>query len=274
MTQGFLLFAHDNESVGYGLMAYWQAKRIAKHLNKPTSIVTDSATAQHLDQTVKAWRDVFDKIILIESSATQTKIYIDRELTFHNIDRVTAWDLTPYNETIVIDTDIIIQSNKFNQLWNYTHDLIVCKNSPNLYGEYSEEFKWISEKTLPFFWATACYFRKTDESKLFFDHCKYIKEHYSWFKHVYDLSSGPVRNDFIWSIALHNLSNKENFEWAPTIPWPLYHTESKDHILKMTDQETRFLTPKGLCLVKGQDVHVLNKFTLLDNIKKELGIEQ
>jgi hypothetical protein len=274
MTQGFLLFAHDNESISYGLMAYWQAKRIEKHLAKPVSIVTDSNTVQNLDQTIIDWRKTFDKVILVEELATQTKIYIDTELTFHNIDRVNAWDSTPYDETIVIDTDIIIQSNKFNHLWNYNADLVVCKNSPNLHGECSSEFRWISEKTLPFYWATAFYFKKTEESKLFFDHCKYVKKYYGWFKHVYDLNSGPVRNDFIWSIALHNLSGRENFEWAPTIPWTLHHSENKDHILKMTECETRFLTPKGLCLVKNQDVHVLNKFTLLDKIKEELGVEQ
>lgn len=274
MNKGFLLFAHDNEEVRYGIMALWQARRIRKFLDCPTSIVTDQDTVDNIAKQIPDWRDSFDQVILSDSSAVQKKMYIDRELTFHNVDRASSWDLTPYEETIVVDTDIIIQSDSFNKLWNYSADLVVCKNSPNLYGEYTEEFTWVSERSLPFYWATAFFFRKNQESKLFFDHCKYIKDFYGWFRYVYELMSGPVRNDFVWSIALHNLGGQAGADWAPIIPWPLLHTENKDHILKMSDSATRFLTPKGLCLVKNQDIHVLNKFDLFEKIKEELGIAQ
>ena len=60
MTQGYLLFAHNNEQIPYGLFAVWQAHRIAKWLNKPVSIVTDHKTLDSL----KGLESVFDHIII------------------------------------------------------------------------------------------------------------------------------------------------------------------------------------------------------------------
>jgi hypothetical protein len=274
MKQGFLLFAHNNEEVDYGIMAVWQAKRISKFLSKPVSLVTDSTTISSLDVLYPSWKESFDQVILTDLLATQTKRYIDRSLTFHNIDRTQAWNLTPYDETIVVDTDVIIQSSKFNLLWNNVSDLIVCKNSPDLYGVTSEEFTWISEKSLPFYWATTFFFRKNEETKIFFDHCNFVKENYSWYKHIHELNAGPVRNDFVWSIALHDLGGKQSSFWASIIPWDLLHSEDKDYILHMTDTAVKFLTDRGLCLIKDHDVHVFNKFNLLEQIKKELEILQ
>jgi hypothetical protein len=271
MTQGFLIFAHDNEQVKYGLQAVWQAKRIKKFLNKSISVVLDQATADSLDLLIAGWRQYFDKVFISESITNQKRLYVDQHLTFHNIDRTSAWQLTPYDETIVIDTDILIQSTNLNLLWNYNNDLVVCKDSTDLYGRTDPEFEWISDKGLDFYWATVFYFKKTEFTKLFFDQCEYVKKNYQWFRHFYDLNSGPIRNDFVWSIALHNLSLRKN---CPVIPWNIKRSNTEDYILNVSDNAIRFLTKDGLCLVKEQDVHILNKFDLEKNIKIELGIEE
>lgn len=89
MTQGVLLFAHDNEQIQYGLFAVWQALRIHKWLNKPVSLVADQKTIDRLG----AHKDVFDNIFVSEQLATQKKNYSGHELTFNNIDRASAWIL-------------------------------------------------------------------------------------------------------------------------------------------------------------------------------------
>ena len=63
MSQGFLLFVHDNEQIQYSLLAVWQARRIRQWLNKPVSIVIDQQSLsnlknQNLDQE-------FDHIIIL-----------------------------------------------------------------------------------------------------------------------------------------------------------------------------------------------------------------
>ena len=270
MTQGFLMFAYNNEEVDYGLMAVWTARRIQKYLNKPVSLVTDHITKQKLDDSIPNWQTNFDQVILKESSATQTKRYINRQLTFHNLNRIDAWDITPYDETIVIDTDIVIQSSQLNKLWGHQSDLVVCDLSTDLYGVKDAEFTWVNEKSIKFFWATVFYFKKTTDSKLFFEHCRYIKQNYNWFKHIYDLYDGPVRNDFIWSVAIHSLGGRANNKWVNTIPWNILHSNYEDRLLELNDNSVKFLTKKGLCKIKELDVHVMNKFDLVDRIK--LGV--
>lgn len=274
MNQGFLLFAYDNEEIEYGLMALWCSQRIKQHLKKTSSLVTDYKTKQKLDILYPAWIKEFDEVIFEESNSTQTKRYIDRSLTFHNLNRVNAWEITPYDETIVIDTDVIIQSNQFNKLWNNSADLIVCDTSTNIQGIIESEFKWISDRSIKFLWATAFYFKKTEETKLFFNHCQYIKENYNWFKHIYELMPGPVRNDFIWSIALHSLGGNAHSNWVNPIPWNLIHANPEDRLLELNNNSAKFLTNKTLCKIQDQDVHVMNKFDLMNKVKVELGITQ
>lgn len=267
MSKGVLLFAHNNEKVDYGLIAYWCAIRIIKHLEVGVTLVTDSTTASQLDINEPEWRDIFDSIVLQDSHATHTKRYgsPSNQLTFHNLDRIDAYALTPYDETIVMDADIIIQTSALSKLWGSDHDFIVCDQSTDLYGHTPSEFKWTSDRSIKFYWATIFYFKKSTASELFFNTCKWVKENYGWLSHAYELPPSPVRNDFIWSIALHTLNHP-----APTIPFNLLHSNFEDRLLEMTIDSAKFLTAIGLCKVNS-DVHVFNKFDLLEQINKELA---
>lgn len=266
MTQGFLVFAHDNEEIEYGVLALAQAKRIKELLSKPVSIVLDNPTETNLKIKYPDYTDFFDQIIVLESSAVQTKRYGEgaNQLTFHNLDRTDAWQLTPYDETIVIDTDVLIQTTNLNKLWNNEEELLVCDHCTDLYGVKEHEFTWISDRSVKFYWATVFYFRKTDYTKLFFDHCKWVKQMYGWLAYAYEIPNNPIRNDFLWSIALHDLGHP-----APSIPFNLMYSTYDDNILESSKDAVQFLTKKGLCKVK-QDVHVFNKYDLIKIAKKEL----
>lgn len=267
MTQGFLVFAHNNEQIDYGLLALAQAKRIKKILNKPVSIVLDEKTEISLINQYPNCKDYFDHIIRSESLSTQTKRYGDgaNQLTFHNADRTAAYDLSPYDETIVIDGDVLIQTDNLNKLWNNSEELLVCDKCTDINGELVNEFKWISDKSIKFYWATVFYFRKTDYTKIFFNYCRYIKQMYGWMSHVYEIPNTPIRNDFIWSIALHELEHP-----ASSIPFNLIYTRYNDRLLLNNIDSIRFLHDEKISKVKS-DVHIFNKYDLMELAKKELS---
>ena len=270
MTQGFLLFAYNNEAVDYGLMALWQSRRIRKWLNKPVSIVTNLDTIDKLTNSVPDWRKDFDQIIIKESNTTQKKRYhdADEDLTFHNINRIHSWSETPYDETIVIDTDIIIQSDQLNKLWGNNEDLVLCDKSFDIIDKRDRTgFDYLHEYTSKFYWATVFYFRLTPDTALFFEKCKEIQSQYHWYRETYNLQPGPIRNDFIWSIAVNELGI------STTIPWTLLYSLPKDHILELTDTEIKILANDLLTKIKGVDLHVMNKINLIELIKKELELE-
>ena len=273
MSQGFLLFAHDNERISYGMLAAWCAQRIHQYLDRPVSLVADINTINNL-ATLGIDIKIFDQIITKDSGATQVKRYQSELLTFHNLDRTNAWELTPYNETIIIDTDIVIQSKKLNLLWNSAYDYLVCKQSRDVFGYTAPDFESVSTGGIPFYWATEFYFRKTTESKLFFDTCRWVKNNYGWLSVVYGYDPKLVRNDYLWSIALHELGGTAHAGWAAAIPGTLLYTVDKSNLLSMTQDQIVVATYDefNICRVAEQDVHVMNKNDLQALVKQELGI--
>jgi hypothetical protein len=264
MTQGVLLFAHDNEQIQYGLLAVWQALRIQKWLDRPVSLVADQNTIDNLG----VHKNVFDNIIISNESTNQKKNYNGRQLTFNNIDRSNAWELTPYNETLVIDTDIVIQSDRLNTIWNTTADMLVCRQSTDVFGRPFVNFDKVSAFGVNFIWATEFYFKKNETTNLFFNLCKEIKEKYEWYSYVHGITKKYIRNDHVWSIALHQL----NGDWAMPLPFNLYYTIDRDNIINMTDDSIVLLGDNKVANITRSDVHVMNKFDLLSYVKKELNV--
>ncbi len=266
MTRGVVFFAHDNEKIKYGLLAYWSAIRVKKFLQVGSTLIADQHTLDNLDSTNLDWRNQFDKIIVQESTATQTKLSGNRgeKLVFHNLDRIDSYELSPYDETIVMDSDLILQTDSLSKLWGSTEDLIVCDKSPNLNGVIDREFKFTSDRGIKFYWATVFYFRKSEFSENFFNVCKWVKKNYGWLSYVYELPSGPYRNDFVWSIAARQFDDS-----ITTIPFNIFHSNYQDSMLEINQEAIKFLSGTTLCKVKN-DVHVLNKFDLQEHIEKEL----
>jgi hypothetical protein len=260
MTQGILLFAHDNEQIQYSLLAAWQAKKIHKWLNRPVSLVTDQTS---LD-TLKRYKleDCFDHIILSSATTDQQKNYAGQKLTFKNVDRVSAYDLTPYDETLVMDTDIVVHSDRLNLVWGSAEDYLVCKHCKHVQGRTWTVFDHVSYGGIEFFWATLFYFKKTNASQKFFDLCKHIKENYKDYIKEYRIRDSYLRNDHVWSIAVNALG-------ANTIPTTLWYGLDTDPLTALTHDTVVV----GNIKIQGQDVHVMDKFGLIKQIKQELGCE-
>lgn len=276
MSQGFLLFAHNNEHINYGELAVWCARRLNHYYNRPVSLVCDSNTLQSIE-SIKSSH--FDKIILSEVTTSQLKRYHDKLYSFNNLDRTDAFEITPYDETIIIDTDIAIQSSVMNCLWNSVHDFVVCADSLHVFSKKIEEFKYLSRYSSRFFWATQFYFRKTEQTKLFFDTCKYVKENYWWYAQLYDFDSNLVRNDYLWSIALDLMGGSANSSWCATMPWKLFYATDDEQLFDLTEDKiilgntnTVRSKDKEVCVIRNKDVHLMNKNQLIYFVKKELGL--
>lgn len=260
MTQGILLFAHDNEQIQYSLLAAWQARRIHTWLDKPVSIVTDLNSVKTLKQY--GFEELFDHIILSDAETTQQKIYTDQLLTFKNVNRTHAYALTPYEETLVIDTDIAIQSDRLNLVWNSVEDYLVCKNCSDVFDRNWTALKHVHLTGIDFYWATLFYFKKTARSKQFVDLCQHIQVNYQDYIKEYGIADQYLRNDHVWSIAVNQLG-------GATIPATLWFGTGDDPVVAMSDDTVVFEQAK----VQGQDVHVMHKFSLMEQVKQELDCE-
>ena len=113
MTSGILLFAYNNSHIDYAKHAIFCAKNAKKFLKLPVSLVTDSKT--YLQRQYENHIDVFDSIIDDKTSSSQTKKFYNgqqyKKLTWNNHSRPNAYDITPYERTLVMDTDYIVSNN-------------------------------------------------------------------------------------------------------------------------------------------------------------------
>jgi hypothetical protein len=165
MTKGVLFFALNNSHVDYTKLAVFAASRVKKFLNVPVTVATDSKSLL-LQNDID---NIIDTVIEIEDNSTNVKRFYNGadnyiRLSWKNGVRYSSFDLSPYQETLVLDVDYVINSDILSYCWNNPHEFLIYKEGFDLSG--SEKVKYTSEYSIPFYWATAFYFKKTDKVKL------------------------------------------------------------------------------------------------------------
>lgn len=270
MTKGVLCFAFNNGKVDYIKQAYYLALRVKRHLDLPTSIVTTKKS-----DIPQNYLDAFDRVIEKEYHSENMKRYYDgnmshRNLYFNNFGRHNAYELTPYKQTLVMDTDYIICNSILKQAFTQTHDFMIYKDGIDIAGwRHHEEFDYINDKGIPFYWATVFYFEKTENTKNFFNVLGYVVKNYEHFKKVYDIGARNFRNDHAFSIAIHMMNGFEDNTWAKKLPGTMYYMLDQDLIKSIDEDKIEMLVSKvtrhGEYILAGtnkQNVHVMNKFGL------------
>ena len=113
MTRGAILFAFNNQKFDYYKMAVATAKRINHFLNIPVTVVTndDSIT----DTTYK-----FDNTITVEADQTN---YREKQIWI-NKGRYKAFEFSPYEETLLLDTDYMVNSDKLLKTFDFSNDFL------------------------------------------------------------------------------------------------------------------------------------------------------
>ena len=139
-----------------------------------------------------------------------------------------------------------------------------------------KEFKYISDYSVDFYWATVVFFRKSPEVQTFFNLVKHVKDEWNHYRRVYQIGSSLFRNDFAFSIAAHIMNGFDKGSFVGTLPGKHYYTIDKDILWQMKDDSMLFLVEKKdylgeylPILTKGQSVHVMNKFSLERVINEE-----
>jgi hypothetical protein len=273
MTHGALIFAQNNAVIDYIKMAEFAASRIEKYLDVPVSLVTDTPDA--------VTSDVFDKIITIEPTVAHSqKTYNDgiaqhQKVDWKNFARSGTYNLTPYDKTLVIDSDYIINSSVLKPAFEREFDLQIYRNSmPLATWRNTLEFTRLSQYSIPFYWATTFIFEKNSTTEAFFNLIEYIKINWTYYRQLYNVASTIFRNDHAFSIAIHLMNNKTNGDFAIELPGTMTYITDRDMLVEIKDNAMQFLVQKERSISEyipakttGIDVHVMNKLSLLRAIE-------
>ena len=267
MNKGVLLFANNNSQVDYIKQACYLAKKVKKHLKVPVSLVTSDRKRV----TDFYPYEVFDKIIEKRSNNKFSKRYNDgalshKKLEFNNDLRPLAYELTPYETTLILDTDYIICNDLFKDVFDTTKDILLYKDSTDitLHRNFTE-FKRISDTSIDFYWATCVVFKKTKFTKMFFELIEHIGKEWNHYANLYQLNTRIYRNDYSFSIAVDMLKSNN----IGLMPGTMLYSTDKDVLFKIEDDKLKFLVEKKDRLgqytavyTHKQNVHVMNKFSL------------
>ena len=281
MTTGALIFAHNNQLVDYTKLAVFSAYRIRKHLGIPVSLATDNVA--YLNK--KFPKHPFDQVIEVPVEQSGARTFYDGSLTgrqseWLNTTRYKTYDITPYDRTLLIDSDYVVNTPRLKLALERDSEFQLFKDSIDLCSWRGMSWtRRINSYSIPFYWATVVIFDKTPINESFFDLISYIKQNWQYFRVLYGIEYAAFRNDFAFSIAIHIMNGKTNGGFASHLPWSMAFTTDRDLLLEVKQDSMKFLVEKNdylgeytVASVNDLDVHIMNKQSLLRFIDGGYGV--
>lgn len=286
--RGVLYFAYNNEQINYVSQAAVSAALAKKYLtNVGAALVTSEFDLPYGNEHGVDPEEVFDHIIITDPPwEDQYRIYRDgqdtkQKLPYRNINRIYAYDLSPFNETLLLDTDYIIQSNILDHCWGNIEPLMINHKATTVTGDdVAQSEIRLNEKTIPMYWATVVYFIDHPITDAYFTFIKNATQYYKYYSKVFKYPSNAFRNDFVFSVASHMLDDYNENGFISTLPNnKLVTSLDKDIILDVDFDTIKFFSYKydktqyheTVHLVPTKvfsDVHIMNKFTLSSWLSK------
>lgn len=265
MSKGVLLFAFNNGITNYYDMAVITAKRVNHFLNLPVSIVTDTDSLP----TTPTYK--FDKLFIVKADDSNQK---DRKVWI-NKGRYQAYDLSPYDETLLLDTDYLINSNQLLKIFDIYDDFMCPNRTYFLIDERGYQQEKVSVSSFNTLWATVIAFKKTNKARQIFECMKMIQHNYMHYVNLYNMYSAQFRNDHALAIS-NRIVYGQLEEYSMYIPWALTHIKNELIVEKLTESiyntsykvykqtEIQGKTKIEYCMVNDMDFHVMNKNTYME----------
>lgn len=257
MTTGALIFAFNNEQTDYLAMAEWSAQNIRKHLGIPVAVVTDVGNTSR--------NTAFDRVITASPVSGGTRYFEDYQasVTWHNAGRTDAYNLTPWDQTLVLDADYVVASDQLKTLLNSNQDFLAHASAYDITGV--DDFVGLnqySEFHMPMSWATVMMFRRSKHAELIFDCMNMIKANWQHYRNLYKIAGPTYRNDYALSIAL-NIVNGQTLQYN-SIPWSLASVTPEHTVTKLNkdcyrvDYQDRNSRARWIT-IHNQDFHAMGK---------------
>lgn len=278
MNNGVVIYAYNNRKVDYALMSLISGGLAKKNLSVPVTLITDQSTVNWMKESgiYNKSQEVFEQIILTDRPETnnQRKLYdgtTNDIVPFINSNRFSVWDLTPYDRTLLIDSDYLIFSKNLAEYWHVDQDVMIGNAINDLYDQKRLGFhdRYVSDTGIKLYWATTVMFTKNEKSKFFFDTVNHIRKNYNFYSDIYRFDSRQYRNDISFSVAKHIFDGFETP--AQKMLPPVLTALDRDILIDITDNKLKFLINYNLddkfcaASLSNIDIHIMNKQSIYRN---------
>jgi hypothetical protein len=258
MKTGVLFFAINNGHYDYLKIAAWNAKNVRRWLDTEIAVVTNQTNVP----------DVFDYVINIDNVSSNQRYFPDLNLkgNWFNTNRLDAFNLTPFDQTLVLDVDYVVCSSDLHNIIKLNKDFLCFKHAYDITNTNVtfNDLNYFGEHRFPMAWATVMCFTRSNHAEFIFDSMKMIRDNWQHYRNVYKIIRPDYRNDYALSIALGLVSGHTNK--VDYIPWSLATVPPEVEIDNIKDDEyflkfERNNKPSWLSC-KAIDFHALGKANL------------
>ena len=254
MTRGALIFAFNNEYIDYLAMAEWTADNIRRHLDIPVAVITDQPTNGN-----------FDQVILADNPGDNARWFDDyaTRMPWHNQLRTSAYELTPWDQTLLLDADYVVASDQLKCLFDSDQNFLAHRWAYDITAQNNfEQLNYFGHVCMPMWWATVVMFRRSQQAELIFNSMSMVRDNWTHYRNLYKNFQSTYRNDHALSIAL-GIVNGHTLDHVG-IPWSL-SSLTPEHKLTQLDQDhyrVDFTTSNNKSRwieIRNQDFHAMGK---------------
>jgi hypothetical protein len=246
-SRGIVAFAINTTTTDYVSIANQTVNLAAQVLNLPYTVITEDHTAN------MNWHNY------------RHDVDLGHEVEWKNFGRNLVYELSPYEETLVIDADYVVQDSGLLKIFDLPWDYLLQRTARSLNDEYVPNV--MGAHSLPYVWATVFAFRKTTRAKLFFDLVQRIEANYHYYRELFNVESRSYRNDYAFAMAdtiLNGFSVPKISIPGPilNILQPIKSMALHGNQIVVKDKHSAYIVPR-------MNMHVMSKAYLQsDNFKE------
>lgn len=260
----------NNPEIPYGKLAVVCAGLVRRCLGPiRVSLIADQEAIDSIPQH----GNQFDEVLLEESvqkaNLRQYPGSLGRQLQFNNRSRLDLYENLPHDEMLILDTDYFLYESSLEQVWGSSVPIRINKATSDLRNPLNRHVSRIGGLSIPTYWATVLYLRRSKETDRFIKLAKYVRDNYDWFSYIYRYDPNLFRNDYVCSIAIHLLGGETGS--CPSVgDLPLDNLRfawDEDRVVGFTKHGLDLVSPGSPAPIRvstnDQSIHVLNKVSLV-----------
>jgi len=284
-TKGFMMFAYNNDQLDYTQLGIVAAYAVKKYMpTYPIVLVTNQVSLDRCrkDYGEEMMNAAWDNIILTDPAYEQNMrvhndgAYYSFNAQFTNTNKHDIYNLSPFDETILIDTDYLCGNDNLAKLFGGQYDVAMYRDAKNLRCEepFTTE-KWLHYAGIRMWWSTVVYWRKSEEAEHFFNVWSEVKKNWEYYRFLYKFPGNIYRTDYAASIAAHMCNGWQDGGFIGEIPNFMRYQDQRDDIVDVMGPN-RWVMLSNLpseyenvvVEIAGEDIHIMNKKSILRHYDK------
>lgn len=252
--KGFLLFSVNTKTIDYSKIV----KQCVKHLKFHMPDIPVAVCGQHCYEA--------DVNIPLSTIVKNQRRYIHKhEVVYEdwkNLTRHLSLELTPFETTILLDSDYFVLTNQLEMLFYINSPIMMFDSLYNI-KENENMHDLLGKSNIVQKWATVLKFNHSKLSNKFFSYWQQVIQHYKYYSYLYQWTvDNTIWNDKAVTIAHQQMCDFDVHSKQYTIPWQHNFANFMMEPISVNYNEV-ILQDSNSRVVFNQDCHILNKHTLV-----------